>query len=443
MPISATCPGCRSSLSLPDDLCGKKIRCKQCGQVMLVGSAGPPPQVRVEGYETAYQTADTRLGSHPAQPDSWDDDEPARPRRRLRDDDRPRRRRRRRGRGLIFVLLGGCALAFVVAGVGLALWLSGRDKETATAGSDSGSGAQRSAARDIEFLGPWPVPMMPGHIQMDPAQTVTLHIAGVPDRATEEGIRDRAGALLTAPQGGATVGASEGGRMTLLVCPVADPEAYARKIDFGDVRSVQGRVITLTAHKLEGPPDNADEVSRSLFYLKSPNMGRRWEAAGKLSRAPPDHRRPQVARALEACINDPDPNVRRDVLDALGSWGTPESVPLLIKGITVPETGDHAVRALGKLKDPRAIEPLAAAVPIPFLRHEANVALKEFGTAAEKPVLKLLDHPERDVRFEACDILKVCGTPASIRALAKQAEDPDPGLSRCAKDAIQAINGRL
>jgi HEAT repeat protein len=135
--------------------------------------------------------------------------------------------------------------------------------------------------------------------------------------------------------------------------------------------------------------------------------------------------------------------VRGDVLDALGSWGTAESVPLLIKAIPVPETGDHAIRALGKLKDPRAITPLVAAVPNPFLRHEANVALKAFATAAEKPVLKLLDHRDRDVRFEACDILKVCGTPASIRALAKQAEDPDPGLSRAAKDAIQAINGRL
>ena len=37
MPLDVTCPGCRADYSLSDNLNGKRIRCKQCGAIFLVG----------------------------------------------------------------------------------------------------------------------------------------------------------------------------------------------------------------------------------------------------------------------------------------------------------------------------------------------------------------------------------------------------------------------
>jgi hypothetical protein len=301
-------------------------------------------------------------------------------------------------------------------------------------------GANPLAVLDADLKGPWPQPIMPGHIRMLPNQTVTLHIAGIVDEATGEAIGDRIAELRGVV--GATVGASQGGRSTILVSPVTDIEGFARKVDFGTVHSIDGRVITIVARKLPGPPSRDDPVGRALYYLKSPYSWRRQEVARNLEGKPPDQRQAEVARALEALIDDQDAETRRLVLNALGVWGTAESVPLLIKAIQTPQTGDHAIRALAKLRDERAIEPIAASVEIPFTRHDASVALKEFGTRAEKAVLPLLERRDRDIRFEACDILKKCGTRQSIPALEKVAADPDDGVSRAAKDAIKDIMDR-
>lgn len=53
MPISAVCPSCRSSFSLPDHLLGKTIRCTRCQGTFVAGAvpvgrpAAPPPERRV------------------------------------------------------------------------------------------------------------------------------------------------------------------------------------------------------------------------------------------------------------------------------------------------------------------------------------------------------------------------------------------------------------
>ncbi|WP_417386854.1 HEAT repeat domain-containing protein [Gimesia sp.] len=53
---------------------------------------------------------------------------------------------------------------------------------------------------------------------------------------------------------------------------------------------------------------------------------------------------------------------------------------------------------------------------------DARTALKIMGTIAEKPVLRLLDDPDKDMRIEACNILQAIGTQESIDALKKRIE---------------------
>jgi predicted Zn finger-like uncharacterized protein len=463
MPIPATCPHCRKSYTLADQLAGKQVRCKSCAGVFVVPGSEPAQGLGRQGTENIDEGVVLRVrrrpeAAHVVRAPNIDMDEPVRVRR-PGDDDEPRpRRRRSSNQGLVIGLVaGGVGLILVTAGIVVAVVVANRDKDSGSATNsptvEGGKGlgpmlglggpaaANPLAVLDPDLHGPWPEPIMPGHIRMVPGQTVTLHIAKVVDRNTSEGILDRIGAM-RGGQSGAVVSATFDQRMTVLVCPVADAADFAKKVDFGTVHSVSGSVITISARKFEGPPDNADDVTRALFRLKSPNAARRTEAAASLARVPPGQRRDEVARALVALIDDPDAEVRRQALNALGVWGTAESVPALITAIRKEWTGDHAIRALARLKDERAIEPIAAAIETPFTRHEANVALKEFGTKAEKAVLPFLEHRDRDIRNEACDILKKCGTRQSIPALQRVAADPDPGLSRMAKDTIKEIMDR-
>src|SRR5438128_470929 len=47
MPIQATCPGCHSTLTVPDTLAGKVCRCGRCRTVVPVPQAPPPDVVPV------------------------------------------------------------------------------------------------------------------------------------------------------------------------------------------------------------------------------------------------------------------------------------------------------------------------------------------------------------------------------------------------------------
>src|SRR5207244_1590321 len=96
----------------------------------------------------------------------------------------------------------------------------------------------------------------------------------------------------------------------------------------------------------------------------------------------------------------------------------------------------------GALKDERAAEPLAGCLGDFQLRGHAVVALKALGPAAEKAVLRLLEHPDVGIRVRACGILQEVGTRASVPALEKAAKDDHAGYAAAAAKALQAIAGR-
>ncbi|MFH1303631.1 MAG: HEAT repeat domain-containing protein, partial [Planctomycetota bacterium] len=56
---------------------------------------------------------------------------------------------------------------------------------------------------------------------------------------------------------------------------------------------------------------------------------------------------------------------------------------------------------------------------------DARRALRFMGEIAEKPVIKLLNHPDSSLRIEACNILQSIGTQEALDALQKQAEIED------------------
>jgi predicted Zn finger-like uncharacterized protein len=67
MAIPATCPGCNASYQLADTLRGKRVRCKSCSEVFIVG--GKPFASDRDENEIRVQTA-PRL---PAKRVAWEE----------------------------------------------------------------------------------------------------------------------------------------------------------------------------------------------------------------------------------------------------------------------------------------------------------------------------------------------------------------------------------
>jgi HEAT repeat protein len=99
------------------------------------------------------------------------------------------------------------------------------------------------------------------------------------------------------------------------------------------------------------------------------------------------------------------------------------------------------MRALGRLKDERAAEPLARLLERVPDRHEAIEALTAMGPVAEKAVCQRLRHPGAFVRGDACAIL-IIGTRQSLPQLEEVVAAGDFFSKRNAEKAIQAIRAR-
>jgi predicted Zn finger-like uncharacterized protein len=196
-------------------------------------------------------------------------------------------------------------------------------------------------------------------------------------------------------------------------------------------------------------PPGGDAVTKALHQLKSPQLHKRHEGLRKLKDTLPDERRGEVIKALEPLLNDSDHFTRQWAIEALGVWGNKDAVPLLLNAMKDKDTRGEAMKALGRLKDERAAEPIAACLEDFFDRHEAEEALKSLGPMAEKAVLARLSHHDWQVRISVCDILGAIGTKQSIPPLEKVVDagkDRFAGqnhiVSRKAEEAIKAIKAR-
>ncbi|MHB1426064.1 MAG: HEAT repeat domain-containing protein [Gemmataceae bacterium] len=490
MSIRAVCPGCRTVCAFADHFAGKTVRCKNCAQTLVVGAEEvesssdaakeniPQPaslqQLRTrseairsgespttssgavvplrerdrtpiptkEREEKAKSANDTDVQETiqekarlpiPSVPRA---ERTSPPRRRPREPERDWPSPQRRvNRGKQFVLIAAAAVLVLLVGGGVVAALVWYFQ------SGASQSPNKMSALLVDVGGPWPQPEAingPANI------IVTVRVAGLADEFTRDAAYDKLEALLYSSGAKGTVlnFSSKGDRMTVVLAPVRDVKAFARQLDFGTVRGVDERVITIVAHKVDGPPFNADPATKALYRLKSTSVRRRAEGARALKDLRTQDRREEIVKALESLLNDSDPSVRQEAILALGVWGTKDSVPLLLKAMSDKDTRKSVIIALGLLKDERAAEPIAERLEDFFERKEAVVALHRIGPAAEQAVLARLSHPDGQVRMCACDILKVIGTKQSIAALAKVAAAKDFFVSPKAQEAILAINAR-
>ena len=169
--------------------------------------------------------------------------------------------------------------------------------------------------------GPWPeVPMAPLRNQENVIQEdVTMHIAGVTDDYTAGIITRKLARLADPPTNNGMITARKGDRLTARVTST-DPQASAKKIDFGTVRKVSGRIITVDVKPVEKPAEN-DEIGKALYDIRGPFAVPRREAYKRLKDLKPNARRDEVVKELTNVIPETEPEDRRFAIEALTAWG--------------------------------------------------------------------------------------------------------------------------
>jgi HEAT repeat protein len=157
------------------------------------------------------------------------------------------------------------------------------------------------------------------------------------------------------------------------------------------------------------PPADFNEA---LAYLKDANVSKRNAAAVWLARKPRDPaREADIARLLVPLLSDPNTQVRLAGVKALDTWATREQTTALLDVLNdedapAGERRQIAIHTLGRLKDNRAVEPLAHRLTHFFDREHAAQALREMGPMAEAAVLKYFHNPDNAARESARRIIQ-------------------------------------
>jgi len=105
-------------------------------------------------------------------------------------------------------------------------------------------------------------------------------------------------------------------------------------------------------------------------------------------------------------------------------------------------TRESAAKALGKIGDPRAIEPLIKALDdsCSFARGEAALALVKIGKPGVMPLVKALNQWSPAISMASAEILGKIGDPRAIEPLIQRLSDWNPGLRWKAAIALGEIN---
>lgn len=375
-----TCPECTKVYSVPDHWRGNKIRCPGCQKVAMVEDPQAAKAAPAPPVEVNIQRSPSLASRRPLEKRI----DPRPPRRQ----DREREESEPLHLGVVIGVAAG--LVLLVGGGGAALWwgLSRTSDDSQAKRSAAPTGA---ATRQLEKVAP-PAVVPPedhgGGVKLQPAPAVP-------------GPFDRNPALNPPP------------------APVPPPPP-------------------------PNPPLGDAELAKALDDLKSGQVFRQHQALHLLARQEPRERRKDVAQALEALLGDHNFGTRMLAAQALANWAIKENVPGLLKAM---EDSNFAVRhaaikALGLLRDERAVKPIAQRLTEQLDRMVVSQALQDLGPVAEKETIKHLKDGEWTVRLEACKILKVIGTKDSVAALQAATLDENPLVADTAKDAVKAARGR-
>ena len=205
------------------------------------------------------------------------------------------------------------------------------------------------------------------------------------------------------------------------------------------------------AMRSERRPIAAAEMKTLLADIQQRLSDRRQKALARLVIGEPRGMTPvqrdKVSVALVSILNDSDPFLRRDAARALANWGNAASVLALIARLKDPQMTVRwaAIDALGSLRDPRGMEPVAQHLGSGREIPAAVNALQFFGRTVpgiEPYLLSLMKNKDSTVRVETSRLLAAFGTSKSMPALTLAAKDADAAVVKAASAALGAIRER-
>lgn len=197
-----------------------------------------------------------------------------------------------------------------------------------------------------------------------------------------------------------------------------------------------------------------DDIAKLTEKLNSEESYSREDAARRLSSGEIASPSPELLSLMVKLTNDGDETVQNCALTFVANHATQEQAMLLIKSLmsaTDQNVRSSIVRALGRLADKRAAQPLADVIamgPVDQLQFssarntDAVDALERIGPEAEPAVLGLLKEKNSATLFQACQILKHIGSVKSVPMLKELMLVPSKDLSEAAADACRSIEGR-
>ncbi len=155
-------------------------------------------------------------------------------------------------------------------------------------------------------------------------------------------------------------------------------------------------------------------LAEHLQNLRTGDDRAKTDAVNYFSRTDPNApERPEVAKALEPLVEAP--MALGAVNRAFTAWATKEQAPLLVKMVRKDKGPSHngqAMLALGKLKEPSGVEPIAEHMGDIFARDSATKALKEYGPDAEPGLVRTMFHKNNNTRVEVQKLIAGLNVPA-------------------------------
>lgn len=177
-----------------------------------------------------------------------------------------------------------------------------------------------------------------------------------------------------------------------------------------------------------------DEVEIQIDLLKDPDWAVRREAAITLGEMGDERCVEPLIRALQ----DGDWQVREVASEALGLVGSPAVEPL----IKLCRSWDHrkaAIRALGKIKDERVLDPLIHQLRSDEFGEDATDALVELGSPAVEKLVAALSDRDDNTRKQAVIALGRIQDSSAIDPLIEKLNDKDWYTRLTAAAALEKI----
>jgi HEAT repeat protein len=189
-----------------------------------------------------------------------------------------------------------------------------------------------------------------------------------------------------------------------------------------------GEVVRNTAAQALGRMHNAWAVKPLIAALKDKDhrvSEMAAEALGKIDDV-------QAVEPLIATLRHPDRRVRGKAAQSLGQIGDPRAVAPLIAHLErkADDSRDAATFALGHIRDPRTVGPLVTALgdEDAYVHDMAFRGLIWIGRPAVEPLIAALKHRDDKVGRSAAQVLGSIGDPRAIEPLNAALKDEHPHI---------------